>query len=37
MFSIIFIMTGGYIEEVPLHGLLARQISIFWTLTGWDT
>jgi hypothetical protein len=37
MFSITLIMTGGYLEEVSLHGLHARQISVLWIFTDRDT
>jgi hypothetical protein len=36
MFSITLIITGGFIEEVPLHGLHARQTSVLWVFTDGD-
>jgi hypothetical protein len=33
MFSIKFIMTDGYVEENPLHGLHDRQTWILWIFT----
>jgi hypothetical protein len=37
MFSVTAIMTGGWEEEDPLHGLHARQISVLWIFTSGDT
>jgi hypothetical protein len=37
MFSVTRIMTDGYVEEDPLHGLHARRTSILWIFTCGDT
>jgi hypothetical protein len=37
MFSMTAIMTDGWVEENPMHGHQARQISILWIFTRGDT
>jgi hypothetical protein len=37
VFSVTPIMTGGYIEDVPVRGFHARQVSLLWSFTGGET